>query len=147
MIEIKYEEREKVDKLYEEIKELIMSNEDNETFNYNKHQHVLYEESKYPGISKKFYNETGSVEFKNTNGIDVFIEIRRFHPHQHNGCSGLNGMPCKTAKISIDNNGVKEIIWQLEITSGTMYYKAKVTSLEIPYDILKQEKINKLLKK
>ena len=46
MIEIKYEENEKVDNLYNEIKNIILSKKDNQSFKYNFKQHHLYEESK-----------------------------------------------------------------------------------------------------
>lgn len=81
MIEIKYEEKEKINNLYNEIKGILLTKKDNDSFNYEHHQHHLYEESDHPGISKNYFNENGSVEFENINGEKICIEISRWHPH------------------------------------------------------------------
>jgi len=142
MIEIKYEENEKVDNLYNEIKNIILSKKDNQSFKYNFKQHHLYEESKYPGISKNYYNESGAVEFENVDGKIIRLEIERWHPHKHNGCSGLNGNPCLTAVIYEIENEEKKVLWELNVKSGTLYYKAEVSNLEIPNDILQEKYIS-----
>lgn len=140
MIEIvRYEEHEKVANLYNEVKNIILSKKDNKNFYYNHKQHHLYEESECPGISKDYYNESGSVEFENVNGKMIRLEIRRWHPHKHNGCSGLGGTPCLTAVIYTMENEKKHVLWELNAKPGTLYYKAEVSSLEIPYDILKEK--------
>lgn len=141
MIEIEYKEKEKVDNLYNEVKNIILTKKDNQSFDYNHKQHHLYEESEYPGISKNYYNESGSVEFENINGKIIRLEIYRWHPHKHNGCSGLNGNPCLTATIYTIENGEKQVLWELNVKSGTLYYKAEVSSLEIPNDILQEKHI------
>lgn len=138
MIEINIEEQDKVYKLYTEIKNIILDNKDKSSFNYTHKQHNLYEESEYPGISLNYYNERGSVEFENINSQDILIEINRWHPHKHNGFSGLNSTPCLMAVIFTKNKEEKQILWKLSVESGTMYYKAEVTSLEIPYHLLTQ---------
>lgn len=137
MIEIKYEEKEKVDNLYNKVKDILLSKKDNDSFNYEHKQHHLYEESDYPGISKNYFNENGSVEFENINGEIIRIEIRRWHPHKHNGCSGLNGNPCLNAKIYSN----EQLIWELEVKSGTLYYHAEVSNLELPINSIKEKEI------
>lgn len=141
MIEIEYKEMEKVDSLYNEVKNIILTKKDNQSFDYNHEQHHLYEESEYPGISKSYYNESGSVEFENINGKIIRLEIYRWHPHKHNGFSGLNGNPCLTAVIYTIENEEKQVLWKLNVKSGTLYYKAEVSSLEIPNDILQEKHI------
>ena len=141
MIEIEYKEKEKVDSLYNEVKNIILTKKDNQSFDYKHKQHHLYEESEYPGISKNYYNESGSVEFENINGKIIGLEIYRWHPHKHNGCSGLNGNPCLTAVIYTIENEEKQVLWELNVKSGTLYYKAEVSSLEIPNDILQEKHI------
>lgn len=142
MIEIKYEEKETADKLYNEIKNIILSKKDNETYDYNHKQHHLYEEREYPGISKNYYNERGSVEFENINGQTIKLQIIRSHPHKHNGWSGLNGIPCISATIYVKKNKEEIILWELRVKSGTLYYKAEVSNIEIPYSILQEKKQN-----
>jgi len=137
MIEIKYEEKEKIDNLYNKVKDILLSKKDNDSFNYEHRQHHLYEESDYPGISKNYFNENGSVEFENINGEIIRIEISRWHPHQHNGCSGLNGNPCLNAKIYSN----EQLIWELEVRSGTLTYHAEVSSLELPINDIKEKEI------
>ncbi len=141
MIEIEYKEKEKVDNLYNQIKNIILSKKDNKSFNYNYKQHSLYEELEYPGISKNYYNESGEVEFENINGNTIRIEISRWHVHKHNGYSGLNGIPCLSATIYIVEKAEKHVVWELNVRSGTLYYKAKISSLEIPNDILQEKHI------
>lgn len=126
MIEIEYKEKEKVDNLYKKVKNIILNKKDNQSFDYNHKQHHLYEESEYPGVSKNYYNESGSVEFENINGKIIRLEIYRWHPHKHNGCSGLNENPCLTAVIYIIENKEKQVLWELNVKSGTLYYKAEV---------------------
>lgn len=137
MIEIKYEEKEKIDNLYNKVKDILLLKKDNNSFNYEHKQHHLYEESDYPGISKNYFNENGSVEFENINGEIIRIEIRRWHPHKHNGCSGLNGNPCLNAKIYSN----EQIIWELEVRSGTLTYLAEVSNLELPINSIKEKEI------
>lgn len=137
MIEIKYEEKEKIDNLYNKVKDILLSKKDNDSFNYEHKQHHLYEENDYPGISKNYFNENGNVEFKNINEEIIRIEIRRWHPHEHNGCSGLNGNPCLNAKIY--NN--KQLIWKLEVRSGTLTYHAEVSNIELPINSIKEKEI------
>lgn len=137
MIEIKYEEKEKIDNLYNKVKDILLLKKDNNSFNYEHKQHHLYEESDYPGISKNYFNENGSVEFENINGEIIRIEISRWHPHKHNGCSGLNGNPCLNAKIYSN----EQLIWELEVRSGTLTYHAEVSSLELPINDIKEKEI------
>ena len=137
---IKIEEKEKVNNLYNEVKNIILT-KNNESFEYNHKQHHLNEESKYPGISKDFYNENGVVEFENIYGNTIRLEISRWHPHQHNGFSGLNITPCLNAVIYKIENGNKLVLWKLSVESGTLTYKANVSSLEIPNDILQEKQI------
>ena len=136
MIKVDYKDEKIIDSLYGEIKDFILSNKDKPQYSYSKHQHHLYEESDYPGISKNYYNETGSFEFENNNGKTIILEIDRWHPHKHNGCSGLNGNPCLNAQIYVLNSNEKELLWELKVGSGTLHWEAEVTSLEIPKDIL-----------
>ena len=140
MLEIKYEEKQIVDNLYNEIKNIILSKKDNKTYDYNHKQHHLYEEREYPGISKNYFNESGSVEFENINGQTIKLQINRWHPHKHNGCSGLNGNPCLSAIIYVIKNEEKQILWELSVKSGTLYYKAEVSNIEIPFSILQEKK-------
>ena len=139
MIEIDYKEQEKVDNLYEEIKKIILTKKNNESFKYNCKRHHLYEESEIPGISQNYYNENGSVEFENINGDIILLEISRWHPHKHNGFSGLNATPCLTARIYINEQEEKKVLWELIVKSGTLYYKAEVSNLEIPNGILQEK--------
>ena len=136
MIEVDFNEKEKVENLYEEIKNLIVSKENNPSYKYNKKQHHLYEESEHPGISKNFYNESGYVEFKNAEGFDIVLKINRMHAHKHNGWSGLNSIPCLDAGIYLNLGEKLDPIWELKVGSGTLYYKAEVTNLEIPRNVL-----------
>lgn len=139
MIKIEFANKEdinRIDSLYEEIRKIILLNEENPKYCYSKTQHHLYEESDFPGISKKYYNEEGSFEFENINGEKIIIEINRWHPHQHNGCSGLNALPCLNAQIYSLNSNEKELLWELKVVSGTLYWKAEVTNFEIPKNIL-----------
>lgn len=153
MIEIEFEDRDKIINLYNEIKDIIISKKDNENFKYIHEQHHLYEEEKYPGISKNYYNESGSVQFVNNEGKTIRLEIYRWHPHKHNSFNGLNGNPCLNAAIylikddeeininEVDNDDKKELIWELCVTSGTLYYKAEVSDLEIPIDLLQEKQL------
>ena len=136
MIEIDIADREKAEELYERIRSIILSNKNNKNCKYNLKQHHLYEESEYPGISKHFYNETGSYEFRNNKGKGIIVEISRWHNHQHNGWSGLNGNPCLYAQIYILNMDKKELLWELKIEARTLYWKAQATSLDIPEEYL-----------
>lgn len=141
MIEIKIEESDKICNLYNTIKNTILSKKDNPSFKYEHEQHHLYEEREYPGISKGYYNEYGHVEFENTNGQIIRLEINRWHPHMHNGCSGLNGNPCLVAGIYMLDNEEKIELWKLNVKSGTLYFKAEVSSLDIPYEILQEKQV------
>lgn len=142
MIKIEYKEKEKVDNLYNQVKNIILTKKDNQSFEYNYKQHHLYEELEYPGISKNYYDESGSVEFENIDGKIIKLEIYRCHHHKHNGCSGLNGNPCLTAVIYTVENEEKQMLWELNVESATLYYKAEVSSLEIPTDILQEKQIS-----
>lgn len=141
MIEIQHEES---GKFYNIIKNIVLSKKDKKSFMYKFHQHHLYEESEKPGISKHFYNEWGEVKFTNINGQVIKLEFDRWHPHQHNGYSGLNCNPCQNAKISIIQNNEEKVLWELKVGSGTLYFKAEVSSLEIPYDFLWEQQLQRL---
>lgn len=141
MIEIPYQDSKIVNDLYKVIRDLIVSKQDNKTYEYSRKQHHLYEEDKVPGISRNYFNEYGSVEFENSEGNIIRLEISRWHPHKHNGCSGLNGNPCLNANVYLVLGEEKTPLWQLKVGSGTLYYKAEVSSLEIPFDILKEKEI------
>lgn len=141
MIEIPYQDSKIVNDLYKVIRDLIVSKQDNKTYEYKRKQHHLYEEDKVPGISRNYFNEYGSVEFENSEGNIIRLEISRWHPHKHNGCSGLNGNPCLNAYIYLVVGEEKTSLWELKVGSGTLYYKAEVSSLEIPFDILKEKEI------
>lgn len=132
MVEIEFEEYEKMESLYDELKNLILSKSDNETYKYDKHQHHLYEESEHPGISKGFFNEYGEVEFVNIYGDIIFVKIWREHAHKHNGWSGLNSTPNRLAFIAIKHGDELEKIWELNVESWTLHYKAIATSIDIP---------------
>lgn len=138
MIEIKYNEKVLVDNLYNKVKDILLTKKDNDSFNYEHKQHHLYEESDYPGISKNYFNENGNVEFENINGEIIRIEISRWHPHCHNGYSGLNAEPCLNAKIYSN----EQLIWELEVSSGTLSYRAKVSNLELPINIIREIEYN-----
>lgn len=137
MIEIPFEERQIITDLYDTIKNIVLSKKDNSTYTYHHKQHHLYEESDYPGISKNYYNESGEVTFINSNNQQVKLTFSRWHPHKHNGYSGLNGNPILEATITIDD----EVYWNLDVKSGTLYYKALVSSTDIPIDLLKEIEI------
>lgn len=139
MIEIKYEEHEIALNLYETIKNVILSKKGNPSFNYTKEQHHLYEETEHPGISKDYYNESGMVEYINIQGETIILQISRWHPHKHNGYSGLNSWPCLTASIYQKNGEEKKAVWELKVKIGTMTYKAEATSLEIPQNLFKEK--------
>ena len=141
MIEIPYQDSKIVNDLYKVIRDLIVSKQDNKTYKYSRKQHYLYEEDKVPGISRNYFNEYGSVDYENSEGNIIGLEISRWHPHKHNGCSGLNGNPCLNAHIYLVVGEEKTPLWQLKVGSGTLYYKAEVSSLEIPFDILKEKEI------
>ena len=136
MIEVDYKDKKVIDSLYGKIRQFILSNKGMPKYSYSKHQHHLYEESEHPGISEGYFNETGSFEFENNNGKTIILEIHRWHPHKHNGWSRLNGNPCLNAQIYVLNSNEKELLWELKVGSGTLHWKAEVTSLEIPNDIL-----------
>ena len=139
MIEIDFKESKKTNKLYNTIKDLILSKKENQSFYYSHKQHHLYEESEFPGISRNYYNEKGTVEFENTHGKIIKLTIYRWHPHKHNGWSGLNGNPCLEAKIFIKDGDEAQLLWELKVGSGTLYYKAEVTSLDIPFEELEEK--------
>lgn len=139
MIRIEFEEKEQVDNLYSQVRDIILSKSNNRSFNYQKKQHYLYEENEWPGISEDYYNESGTIEFENVNDETIVIEIDRWHPHRHNGYSGLNAIPCLSAIIYVKNADNKQVLWKLEVSSGTLHYKAEVTSLEIPRDDLREK--------
>lgn len=141
MIEIPYEEKDKVNNLYNKIKKIILSKKDNKSFEYNYKQHHLYEESEYPGISENYYNESGAVEFKNINDKIIRLEINRCHKRCHNGYSGLDNVPTLKAEICIIEFGEKQVLWKLNVESRTLYYKAEVSDLEIPNDILQEKQL------
>lgn len=141
MIEIQHEES---GKFYNIIKNIVLSKKDKKSFMYKFHQHHLYEESEKLGISKHFYNEWGEVKFTNINGQIIKLEFDRWYPHQHNGYSGLNCNPCQNAKISIIQNNEEKVLWELKVVSGTLYFKAEVSSLEIPYDFLWEQQLQRL---
>ena len=135
MITLKIEDRKKVDKVYETIIDIFMSKKNHDSFKYEKKQHYILEN---PEVNKYHYNESGEVIFQNINGNYIRIKLYRIHPHQHNGWGGLNGIPKLSIVISKINNNSEEILWQLKVDSGTLHYNAELTSLEIPYDILKE---------
>lgn len=141
MIEI---ESSKAYNLYDIIKYIILSKKHNKSFNYKFKQHYLYEEAECQGISKGFYNECGKIEFENINGEIIGLKFERWHPHQHNGWSGLNSIPCLNAKIYIIKDKEEKVLWELRVKSGTMYFKAEVSSLEIPYDFLQEKQLLRL---
>lgn len=143
MIEVDYKDKKVIDSLYGKIRQFILSNKGMPKYSYSKHQHHLYEESDYPGISKGYYNETGSFEFENNNGKTIILEIDRWHPHKHNGWSGLNGNPCLNAQIYVLNSNEKQLSWELKVVSGTLHWEAEVTSLEFPKDFLIPKKEEK----
>ena len=143
MIEVDYKDKKVIDSLYGKIRQFILSNKGMPKYSYSKHQHHLYEESDYPGISKGYYNETGSFEFENNNGKTIILEIDRWHPHKHNGWSGLNGNPCLNAQIYVLNSNEKQLLWELKVVSGTLHWEAEVTSLEFPKDFLIPKKEEK----
>ena len=128
-------EREFGVKVYEKFKEILLGFHDNPTYQYKKHQHHLYEESEHPGISKGFYNEDGEVEFINSTGDTIVLEIYRFHNHQHNGWSGLCAAPCMNVDIYKKVGDEKEKIWSLKIVCGTLHYEGVMSSSDIPYDL------------
>lgn len=135
---IRIDSKNVADSFYDEIKNLILSKDEKQ---YEKHQHHLYEEKTYPGISKDYYNENGSLEFKNIKGEIIRLEINRFHRHSHNGFSGLCGNPCLSAKIYRLDVDQKQLLWELNVEAGTLVYHAEATSLEIPRDSLEEEKL------
>lgn len=137
MIEVKFEDRKIVNDLYDQIKNIVLSKNNNKTYLYNRHQHCLYEESQHPGISKNYYNEDGEITYLNSNNQTITIRFSRIHPHKHNGYSGLNGIPILNATINVDD----KVVWKLIVESGTLHYKAIVTSLELPLELLKEKEI------
>jgi len=153
MYEIKYdfswneEEINKITNLYEEIKKIILSKNSNESYFYSKTHYNNYELLLYPAAGKNYYIENGSVQFKNINGETIGLVIDRWHAHKHNGLGGLNGEPCLVAAIYKVNGEEKELIWSLNVRSGTMYYHAEFTDYKIPLDILQTEKNKTLAKK
>ncbi len=142
---IELEEVEKGFELYEKVKSIILAKKDNKSFKYDYHQHHLYEEDEYPGISENYYNEEGSVEFENVSGKTIRLEIRRWHFHMHNGYSRLSGLPCLRANIYEISNEEENVLWCLKEEAWRFGYKIVVSDLEIPYEIL-EEKNNSQIK-
>lgn len=134
-------DRKKGNELYNEIKEVILAKENEANYRYVKNQHHMYEPELSTEARANFFNENGSVEFENSNGDLVTICINRWHAHQHRGWSGLNCTPCLSAKISIRKPDEENIIWELNVISRTLYYKAETTDLDIPFDILKEKAV------
>lgn len=135
MIEIK--EREIAEKLYNELKIILLSNENNLSFNYKSEQNHFYDwyEELNSEIRNNFYNEKGSVKFENNDGKIIKLEINRWHPQEINTWSGLNKTPCLKARISIVSDNQDQELWKLNINSDTI----EATSLEIPYKIIKPQ--------
>lgn len=129
MIEI---EKNQADVLYSKVKNMILEKKSLPGYNYEKKQHHLYEEDASKEVREKFYNESGSLEILTESGETVVIEINRWHVHQHNGWSGLNGNPCLSTIIYIKKDNEKKILWELKVGSGTMHYEAWATNIEIP---------------
>jgi hypothetical protein len=123
MIEIN---KEQADAFYIEIKNMILAGKDKQGYNYEKKQHYLYEQDASPELRANFYNESGSLEIKNLSGEIIIVEINRWHPHKHNGWSGLNGNPCLSAIVYIKEGDEKRKIWELKVESRTLYYKSRV---------------------
>lgn len=142
MIKIDIKDCEKVEKLYEEVKKVILSNKKKQDYNYNMHRFNLCELDGYPGKKNDYYNEEGSVSFENEDGQTVFVEIERWHQHSHNGFCGLCGIPCLKAKIYIKKDVDKELLWELNVVAGTLHFEASVTSLELPMSALSPKNIN-----
>ena len=143
-----FDEMKKINTLYEEVTNILLSKKANKTYKYNKQYfNGNYELSLYPETYKNRYIEDGSVEFKNLNGDIIQIIISRWHAHKHNGCGGINGYPCLGVAIYKVNGEESELIWGLGVESGTMYWHAEYTSDTIPFDILKSENQKTLTKK
>lgn len=139
MVILKIEDREKVDKVYETFMKVFMKKKNHSSFEYEKKQHHIYEN---PELSKHYYNESGEVTFQNKDGNTIKITVCRIHPHKHNGWSGLNGIPYLHLVINKLYNNNEQKLWELEVESGTLHYNAKLTSMEIPYDILKENEMD-----
>ena len=112
MIEIKSEQ---ASALYKAIKDIILAKENESEYQYNKKYHNLYEKEASRELQENFYNENGSVEIQNILGETIVIEINRWHPHKHNGWSGLNSTPCRSAIIYIRDGDEKKKLYQKEI--------------------------------
>ena len=139
MLTLGIQDKKKVEDLYEKIRSFILSNKGKPKYSYDKHQHHLQEESFHPGISENVYNEEGSFEFENTDGKTIYVRIHRSHPHQHNSWSGLSLTPCLLAQIYAVNSDEKELLWSLNVSTGTLRWSAELTSLEIPKEVLNLE--------
>ncbi len=142
--------KEIADDIYLQFRDFFLSKKNNPSFKYEFEQHNIqaplnaaaWEIDFYNEVRPHYYNEQGTVTFTNASGNDITISILRWHPHKHNGINGLNGNACIKAKITIHNNGEENLIWQLIVTSGTLYYKAEVSNLQLPKEILKQNDIS-----
>lgn len=136
--------KECADELYMQFKSLFLSKKDIPNFVYEFKQHNIctpfnapqWEVDFYNEIRPHYYNEQGKVTFTNANGNNITLSILRWHPHKHNGINGLNGNACIEAKIIEHNNSIENTVWQLKVTSGTLYYNAEVSSLKLPKQLL-----------
>lgn len=144
MLTLEFDEHKKIDKIYEQIVEVFMSKKNHSSFKYKKTQHHIPDN---PELDEYYYNEFGEVYFKNSDGNDIKLTIYRMHPHKHNGWGGLNGNPIIEVTISDVRNENEKILWSLNVESGTLHYKARISSMEIPYELLNETSLDKFIEK
>lgn len=126
-------------KIYEEVKEFLLTKQDNDSYVYEKEAHHLLESNISEETRSRYYNEHGSVEIQ-TNDVKIKIFIKREHAHKHNGYSGLNGMPNLWVYIY---NEQEEILWQLKVESWTLHYQVLATDEDGYKKYLQEEVIEK----
>lgn len=141
---VEEKDKKRIEKLYSDIREILLSKLNNQNFNYEHKQLYLPHERYCPGISENYYNEKGQVEFQNINGDRIRLEISRWHEDkQKNGW--YNSIPCLIAKIYITKENEKKELFELSVNGTDKAYIGKVSDFKIPMKILKEKQVENII--
>ena len=131
-------DKEQAEKLYLEIKDILLSLQDERTFTYEVKKHNLTENGAIQEGKDSFYNEYGDVDIVNVNGQLVNIKISRYHAHKDNGSTDLKKEPWLRASITLIEGGQEQVVWSLKVESKKCLNIVEATSTEIPKHYLQK---------
>lgn len=126
---------------YNEIKNSILKKESNDTFFYTINHYQLSDEN--TKLNEQFYEEQGSVIFRNKYGQTVKLEIKRYHKTCFGGPNFLYPVPTLEASISTLHEPSKKFfpIWELKSGTNILHYSAKVTTPKFPYFLISEPEL------